>query len=113
MNLVDFRNTKTNNIFEVYDVLGIDAARNLIIEQVKYLINIYGIQVDYRHLTILADTMTHNGKLLGLNWYGIAKMKNSPFMLASFEKTGEILFDAAFFGAKDYLRGATEKIILG
>ncbi len=67
MNLVDFRNTKTNNIFEVYDVLGIDAARNLIIEQVKYLINIYGIQVDYRHLTILADTMTHNGKLLGLN----------------------------------------------
>ncbi len=34
-------------------------------------------------------------------------------MLASFEKTGEILFDAAFFGAKDYLRGATEKIILG
>ena len=57
--------------------------------------------------------MTYNGKLVGLNWYGITKMKSSPFMLASFEKTAEILFDAAFFGTKDYLLGATEKIIMG
>ncbi len=40
-------------------------------------------------------------------------MKNSPIMLASFEKTGEILFDAAFFGTKDCFKGVTEKIILG
>lgn len=57
--------------------------------------------------------MTYNGKLIGLNRYGIAKMKNSPLMLASFEKTAEILFDAAFFGTKDKLQGATEKIIMG
>ncbi|MEL6610437.1 MAG: DNA-directed RNA polymerase subunit A'', partial [Pseudomonadota bacterium] len=50
---------------------------------------------------------------IGLNRYGIVKMKNSPLMLASFEKTGEILFDSAFFGASDALRGVTEKILFG
>lgn len=57
--------------------------------------------------------MTFTGKIYGLNRYGIVKMKNSPMMLASFEKSGEILFDAAFFGAIDYFKGASEKIILG
>jgi DNA-directed RNA polymerase III subunit RPC1 len=57
--------------------------------------------------------MTYRGKLIGLNRYGIAKMKSSPLMLASFEKTAEILFDAAFFGTIEHFKGATEKIILG
>jgi DNA-directed RNA polymerase III subunit RPC1 len=57
--------------------------------------------------------MTYRGKLIGLNRYGITKMKSSPFMLASFEKTSEILFDAAFFGTIEPFSGATEKIILG
>lgn len=57
--------------------------------------------------------MTYRGKLIGLNRYGISKMKGSPLMLASFEKTAEILFDAAFFGAYENFIGATEKIILG
>lgn len=64
-------------------------------------------------MSVLADCMTYTGKIFGLNRYGIVKMKNSPIMLASFEKTGEILFDAAFFGAIDYFKGATEKIIMG
>jgi DNA-directed RNA polymerase III subunit RPC1 len=57
--------------------------------------------------------MTFRGKLIGLNRYGIAKMKSSPLMLASFEKTAEILFDAAFFGTIEHFKGTTEKIILG
>ena len=73
----------------------------------------YGIQIDYRHLSLLADTISYSGNLYGLNRYGIVKMKNSPMMLASFEQTGEILFDAAFFGAKEEFKGSTEKIILG
>ncbi len=77
------------------------------------MMNIYGISVDYRHLSLVSDVMTYTGKLQGLNRYGINKMKNSPMMLASFEKTGEILFDAAFFGTKDYFKGSSEKIILG
>lgn len=110
---VDFRTTRSNNIKEIRDVLGIEAARQLIIEQTKYTISIYGISVDYRHISLLADVITYNGSLMGLNWYGIVKMKNSPMMLASFEKTGEILFDAAFFGTSDSMKGVSEKIIIG
>ena len=110
---VDFTRTKTNHIREILDVLGVEAARTCIIDQIKYTIGIYGIRVDPRHVGLMSDVMTYNGKLIGLNRYGIVKMKNSPLMLASFEKTGEILFDSAFFGASDALRGVTEKILFG
>lgn len=75
--------------------------------------SIYGIEVDYWHLTVLADCMSITGNLNGLNRYGIIKLKNSPIMMASFEKTGEILYNAAFFGVSDEFKGSTEKIILG
>jgi len=110
---VDYCRVTTNHIQEVKQVLGIEAARSVIITQANYTISIYGISVDYRHISLLADTMTFTGKVIGLNRYGITKMKNSPMMLASFEKTGEILYDAAFFGTRDQLKGVTEKIILG
>ena len=110
---VNFAKTITNNIKETRDVLGVEAARKVIISQTKYTISIYGIVVDFRHISLLADVITYNGNLMGLNRYGIVKMKNSPMMLASFEKTGEILFDAAFFGAEDAMKGVSEKIITG
>ena len=110
---VDYPKTTTNHIQEIKTVLGIEAARSVIISQANYTISIYGISVDYRHISLLSDTMTFTGKVIGLNRYGITKMKNSPMMLASFEKTGEILYDAAFFGTVDQMKGVTEKIILG
>merc|ERR1712070_1043443 len=106
---VDFKKTKTNNIKETMDVLGIEAARQVIINQTKETIGIYGINVDYRHISLLSDVITYNGNLVGLNRYGIVKMKNSPMMLASFETTGEVLFDAAFFGQTDKMKGVSEK----
>jgi DNA-directed RNA polymerase III subunit RPC1 len=110
---VDFTKTKTNHIREILSVLGVEAARSCIISQIQYTIGIYGIKVDPRHVALMADVMCFTGKLVGLNRYGIVKMKNSPLMLASFEKTGEILFDSAFFGAADGLKGVTEKILFG
>lgn len=108
-----FSKTGSNNIHEINEVLGIEAARQVIIDQIKYTISIYGINVDYRHISLLADVMSNNGRLIGLNRYGIIKMKNSPLMLASFEKTYEILFDAGFFGTRDPLKGISEKIMIG
>lgn len=110
---VDFRQTRTNNIKETLDVLGVEAARQVIINQTKETIGIYGIVVDYRHISLLADVITYNGYLVGLNRYGIVKMKNSPMMLASFETTGEVLFDAAFFGLTDQMKGVSEKVLIG
>jgi DNA-directed RNA polymerase III subunit RPC1 len=93
-------------------VLGIEAARTCIIEQINYTIGQYAIQVDIRHTNILADVMTAKGRVHGITRYGIAKMRDSPLMLASFEKTGDILFDVAFFGKKDKVQGVSENIIL-
>jgi DNA-directed RNA polymerase III subunit RPC1 len=110
---VNHTKTKTNHIIEILHTLGVEAARTSIIDQIKYTIGIYAIKVDIRHINILADAMTHKGRILGITRYGIAKMRDSTLMLASFEKTADILFDAAYFGKVDRVLGVSEKIILG
>lgn len=109
---VDIKKTKTNHILEIQKVLGIEAARTSIIDQIKYTIGIYAIKVDIRHINILADAMTNKGRINGITRYGIAKMRDSTLMLASFEKTGDILFDASYFGKTDRILGVSEKIII-
>jgi DNA-directed RNA polymerase III subunit RPC1 len=59
---VDQTKTKTNHIMEIFDVLGIEAARTTIVKQIKYIFAIYAIQVDIRHINLLADVMTTKGK---------------------------------------------------
>ena len=60
----------------------------------------YGIAVDQRHMMLLADVMTYKGEVLGITRFGMAKMKESVLMLASFEKTVDHLFDAAIHGSR-------------
>ena len=110
---VDVHRTKSNHIIEVLDVLGIEASRTSIIDQIKYTIGSYAIKVDIRHINILADAMTNKGRINGITRYGIAKMRDSTLMLASFEKTADILFDASYFSKTDSVLGVSEKIILG
>jgi len=73
----------------------------------------HGMSVDKRHLTLLADLMTARGEVLGMTRYGLAKMKESVLMLASFEKTADHLFEAAYHGQLDRITGVSESIILG
>lgn len=73
----------------------------------------YGLDIDRRHMMLLADVMTYRGQILGITRFGIAKMKESAMMLASFEKTSEHLFNAASHGKKDYIDGVSECIIMG
>ena len=69
--------------------------------------------IDSRHVMLLADLMSFKGEVLGITRFGIAKMKDSVFMLASFEKTADHLFDAALHGTKDSINGVSECIIFG
>ena len=62
---------------------------------------------------LLADLMTFKGDILGITRFGIAKMKDSVLMLASFEKTTDHLFEASFYGKSDMIRGVSECIIMG
>jgi DNA-directed RNA polymerase III subunit RPC1 len=73
----------------------------------------HGMSVDKRHLTLVADLMTCRGEVLGITRHGLAKMKESVLMLASFEKTADHLFEAAYHGQKDTISGVSESIIMG
>ena len=69
--------------------------------------------IDYRHMMLLADCMTSRGEVLGITRFGIAKMKDSVLMLASFEKTTDHLFEAAVRRTTDTINGVSESIIMG
>lgn len=110
---VEYTKTKTNSVIEMEDVLGIEAARKTIIDQIKYTMGEHGIKIDIRHILLLADVMTFKGKVLGINRHGVHKMKNSTLMLASFECTTDHLYDAAVHCKKDEITGVSECIITG
>ncbi|RQM28210.1 hypothetical protein B5M09_005616 [Aphanomyces astaci] len=110
---VDGLHTTSNHIIEVEKTLGIEAARFLIASEVSYIMSAYGIGIDRRHLMLLSDIMTFKGEVLGITRFGIAKMKESVLMLASFEKTTDHLFDAAVHSRTDAIVGVSECIIMG
>ncbi|KAG5879450.1 hypothetical protein JTB14_027687 [Gonioctena quinquepunctata] len=110
---VEGKKTVSNNIIEVYNTLGIEAARETIMYEIKMVMENHGMSVDYRHIMLLAAQMTHTGEVLGITRQGLAKMKQSVLNLASFEKTADHLFDAAYYGQADKINGVSENIIMG
>ncbi|XP_022912626.2 DNA-directed RNA polymerase III subunit RPC1 [Onthophagus taurus] len=105
--------TVSNNIIEVFHTLGIEAARQTIMTEIKTVMENHGMSVDFRHIMLLAAQMTHTGEVLGITRQGLAKMKQSVLNLASFEKTADHLFDAAYHGQTDKINGVSENIIMG
>jgi len=110
---VDGKRATTNDIMEIEKILGIEAARSTIQREIKYTFSNYGIEIDPRHITLLSDIMTFKGMVLGITRFGVAKMKNSTLMLASFERTTDHLFDAAVHSRLDKIDGVSENIIMG
>lgn len=110
---IDGLHTTTNHILEVESVLGVEAARTQISNEIENIMHAYGIGIDPRHLLLLADVMTFKGEVLGITRFGVAKMRESVLMLASFEKTTDHLFDAAVHGRTDAIVGVSECIIMG
>lgn len=106
-------NTTSNHIAEIEQVLGIEAARSTISHEITYTMSKHGMTIDPRHVALLADVMTYRGQVLGITRFGIAKMKDSVLMLASFEKTTDHLFDAARYAKQDDIDGVSECIIMG
>ncbi|KAF8075932.1 hypothetical protein FPV67DRAFT_389261 [Lyophyllum atratum] len=105
--------TSSNHVIEVAQVLGIEAARKTIINEIQYTMKSHDMIIDPRHVMLLGDVMSYKGEVLGITRFGVAKMKDSVLMLASFEKTTDHLFDAAAFGKNDSIAGVSESIIMG
>ncbi|KAG8975877.1 DNA-directed RNA polymerase III subunit C1 (rpo31) [Tulasnella sp. 427] len=105
--------TTSNHVMEVQNVLGIEAARRKIIDEIQYTMSSHGMSIDPRHVMLLGDVMSYKGEVLGITRFGVAKMKDSVLMLASFEKTTDHLFDAAAYSKSDSIAGVSESIIMG
>jgi len=110
---VDYRRVYTNNIAEIARVLGIEAARTAIIREIKNVLDEQGLDVDIRHVMLLADIMTWTGKIRQVGRMGVAGEKHSVLARATFEMTVQKLVEAAAQGAEDNLVGVAENIIVG
>jgi DNA-directed RNA polymerase subunit A" len=110
---VDTRRTRTNNINEISQVLGIEAARNAIIHEAVSTLNEQGILVDVRHIMLVADMMCLEGEVKQIGRHGIAGEKESVLSRAAFEVTVNHLLDAAVANEVDELSGVTENVIVG
>ena len=105
--------TRSNNMIEVERTLGIEASRSVIIDEIIYTMKNHGMQLDGRHVMLLADLMTYKGEVLGITRFGLSKMKESVLMLASFECTTDHLFNASLYAQIDAINGVSECIIMG
>jgi DNA-directed RNA polymerase subunit A" len=103
----------TNNLREIYQVLGIEATRNAIIKEAMNVLREQGMDVDIRHIVLVADMMTTDGSISQIGRHGISGSKNSALARAAFEVTIKHLLGAGIAGTKDPLRGITENVILG
>ncbi len=109
---VDTERTTSNNIFEVQEVFGVEAARNSIIKQAMYTIEEQGLGIDIRYLMLLADLMTADGEIKAVGRYGIAGQKSSVLARAAFEETRKHITRAAVRGEVDYFKGVIENIMV-
>jgi len=105
--------TRSTHIMEVEKSLGIEAARQTIMDEIQYTMGSHGMDIDTRHVNLLADVMSFRGEVLGITRFGVPKMKQSVLMLASFEKTTDHLFEAAVHSRIDKIAGVSECIIMG
>jgi DNA-directed RNA polymerase subunit A' len=110
---VDKNNARTNNVFEISTVLGIEAARNALINELKATLENQGLEVDVRYLMLVADLMCHKGYLQQIGRHGIAGSKDSVLARAAFEITVPTISNAAKLGEIEELKGITENVIVG
>ncbi|MHA1377823.1 MAG: DNA-directed RNA polymerase subunit A'' [Candidatus Helarchaeota archaeon] len=110
---VDCVRTRSNHIREIATTLGIEACREAIIREGMSLLEEQGLDVDIRHIMLVADLMTRNGSIRQIGRHGISGKKSSVLAKASFEVTVKHLIEASIKGAEDPLKGITENVIVG
>ncbi|MFH0868178.1 MAG: DNA-directed RNA polymerase subunit A'' [Candidatus Woesearchaeota archaeon] len=109
---IDSYRTTTNNIFEIKEVLGIEAARQAIIDEVFKVIENQGFNIDIRHIMLVADTMSVSGDIKGITRYGVVSEKASALARASFETPIKHIINAALVGEIDNLKSVVENVML-
>ena len=109
---VDSQRTISNDITEIFEVFGIEAARQALYNEIDDILN-STTSVNHRHIALLVDTMTCKGYLLSVDRHGINRSDIGPLAKCSFEETSDILIKAGVFGEVDKVSGVSANIILG
>ncbi len=109
---IDPTRTTTNNIHEINAVLGIEAARQSIVDEITKVLSDEGLEVDERHILLISDMMCKTGKIKGITRHGITKEKTSVLARASFEIPLNHLIEASSIGEEDQLTSVIENIMI-
>ncbi len=110
---VDYRRTISNDIHEVAEVLGVEAARTVIMRELKKVLDQQGLDTDLRHLMLVSDVMTWTGKVRQVGRHGVVGEKESPLARAAFEVTVKNLVEASIRGEFENFRGVVESVLAG
>ncbi|HLE34664.1 MAG TPA: DNA-directed RNA polymerase subunit A' [Nitrososphaerales archaeon] len=110
---IDPSRTITNNVYEIALTLGMEGARTALIKEITNTLEEQGLEVDMRHIMLVADLMTSKGYLQQIGRHGIAGTKTSVLARAAFEITVPTIAQAALKGEVEALRGVTENVIVG
>jgi len=113
VDFIDYFNTFTNDIREIYDVLGIEAARQSILNEFNEVMEFSGGYVNYHHLSVLCDRMTVSKKLVPIFRSGIMNDDTGPIAKATFEMHTEAFLDASRHGEFDQMRGVSANVMCG
>jgi len=110
---IDLNRTICNSVYMIYIYYGIEAARNVLIKELTSVFLSSGNDVNYHHLSILVDLITNNGTLISIDRHGLIKLDNDPLSKASFEKTVDVLMQAAIFNEVDNMNSVSSRIMSG
>lgn len=110
---IDVNKIYCNDIITVFENYGIDAARNVIINEIMSVLKKNGSGTNYQHVEIFADMMTNMGTLTSIDRHGLSKLDTDPLARASFEKTVEQLIQAAVFNEVDHMKSVSSRIMAG
>ncbi len=108
---IDTTRTYSNDIWEIYTIFGIEAAREALIYEIDDVLK--SEHVNFRHISLLVDTMTNRGHLLSIDRHGINRSDIGPLAKSSFEETSDMLIKAGIFSEVDKVNGVSSCIMLG
>jgi DNA-directed RNA polymerase II subunit RPB1 len=111
---IDLNKTVSNDIVQMYNTFGIEVARAILLREISIAYERGGANdLNYQHISLIVDQMTHNGVLNSIDRHGMSKTDTEPLGRASFEKTVDQLLNAAVHGEIDHMKGVSARIMAG
>ena len=110
---VDQYNTISTDVWEIYKIYGIEAARSCLIHEIIEVLDYNGTYISQRHIDLLVDVMTNQGSLVSVDRHGVNKTDSGPLHRLSFEETTTQITNASIFNESDPMTGVSGNIMFG